>query len=101
MKPNKNLRQFWKPLEAAEIEEKAIGTLEDGTKQIIKILTLPSSALPRESGGNKGKLLVRQCYEDLADMMLAHFQQEGRVFVLNGNPGKTFLFLNTEAVKIS
>ena len=101
MKPNKNLRQFWKALEAAEIEEKAIGTLEDGTKHIIKILTLPSSAFPGETEESKRRLLVRQCYEELADMMLAHFQQGGWVFVLNGNPGKTFCFLNAEAIQIS
>lgn len=48
MKPNEELRQFWEALKLAEIEEIEIGTLEDGTKQIIKILTLPASAFPGE-----------------------------------------------------
>lgn len=41
---------------------------------------------------------MRQCYEEMAEIMLDHFRQKGRVFVLNGNPGKTFLtcwMLNT------
>ena len=74
----------------AKIEEIEAGTLEDGTKRIIKILTLSASAFPGESEESKRRLLVRQCYEELADIMLAHSQQKGRVFVLNGNPGKMF-----------
>ena len=89
MKPNEKLRQFWEALKAAKIEE-IESTLENGTKQIIKILTLPASAFPGESEESERKLLVRKCYEELADIMLDHFKHKGRVFVLNGSPGKNF-----------
>ena len=82
MKPNEKLRQFWEALKAAEIK-----TLPDGTK----LLTLSKSAFPGEKGKNVRQILVRQCYEELAEMMIKHFQEDGHVFILNGNPGKTFL----------
>ena len=85
---NENLTKFWQALKAAKIEEIEAGTLEDGTKRIIKILTLSASKFPGEGQESRRRLLVRQCYEELADIMLDHFQQNGRVFILNGNPDK-------------
>lgn len=64
IKAKEGLTQFWQALKAAKIELIEAGTLEDGTKQIIKILTLSASAFPGESAERKGRLLVRQCYED-------------------------------------
>lgn len=75
--------------------------MEDGTKQVIKILTLSASAFPGEAKKSKRRLLVRQCYEELADIMLSHFQEKGRVFVLNGNPGKIFLCLDAKTLQAS
>ena len=54
-----------------------------------KSLALQSSGFPV---GLK-KILVRQCYVDLADMMLKHFEASGHVIILNGNPGKYCLAL--------
>lgn len=81
--PDKKLQLFWEALATAVTEK-----LPDGST----ILTLQSSAFPGE-GGMK-KLLVRDCYVDLADMVLKHFEGGGHVFVLNGNPGEGFLGYN-------
>ena len=63
-----------------------VGTSKDGAKEIIKVLTLPSSPFLGVSEESERRLLVRQCYEELAEIILAHFRQDGRVFVLKRQP---------------
>ena len=77
--PDQALQSFWQALLVAEIQCEPDGS---------NILTLQSSGFPGEDQVNQQKLLVRKCYEDLANMMTAHFADGGKVVILRGNPGK-------------
>jgi len=70
------MQSFWQALSAAESQQ--VGDA--------RFLTMTSSGFPGEDDTTKKALLVRTCYEDLADIVQKHFAASGKIFILSGNP---------------
>ena len=53
-----------------------------------KLLQLGSGAcFPLEGSDIRGRLYVRQCYVDLAELLEQHLAQGGRSLIITGTPG--------------
>ena len=75
------MQRFWNQLAATETLSSFDSTL---------ILDLGSNThFPHEGSDVQGRLLVRQCYEDLSQMVHDRFaeQLQGLVFIIIGTPG--------------
>ena len=54
-----------------------------------EFLQLPdSAAFPLEGSNVTHRLLVRQCYKDLVDLLVHHASTGGHSFIIAGNPGQ-------------
>lgn len=73
------LQLFWSQLSAV----KQLSVVESA-----KFLQLGSGAcFPREGNAVQGKLFIRQCYLELAELLEQHLANGGRSFIIRGTPG--------------
>ena len=84
MPAGQRLHKFWYRLAAVEELSKA----EPG-----QLLEIGNNAyIPLDVDTGQGRLIVRRCYNDLAQQLEHHFSCFGRSFIILGNPGKDTLF---------
>ena len=83
MPANPALQLFWDKLAAIQ---------QLTTAGSVRLLQLGGSAcFPLERGVVQGRLLVRQCYEDLFQLLESQFAHKQRCFIITGNPGEYYL----------
>eukprot|EP00611_Tribonema_gayanum_P012255 TRINITY_DN2288_c0_g1_i1.p1 TRINITY_DN2288_c0_g1~~TRINITY_DN2288_c0_g1_i1.p1 ORF type:complete len:403 (-),score=56.14 TRINITY_DN2288_c0_g1_i1:405-1613(-) len=73
--------EFWKALGA-------VNQLTTASVQSVQLLDLPASAaFPQEGSDVAHRLLVRQCYVGLYEVLAAHFDGAGRNIIITGTQG--------------
>ena len=74
------MQNFWAQLAAVE---------QLSTAGSARLLQLGNNAphFPQEGIDVQDRLLVRQCYEELSQILQDYFAARGRSFIINGNPG--------------
>ena len=82
MPAGSKLHGFWCQLAAV----KELSKVDSG--QLLEIGDNAYSPLDVDAG--QGRLIVRRCYNDLAQQLEHHFSRYGRSFIIAGNAGKGY-----------